>query len=82
LSTDRGIEDKGFHITNEGSPMIRIYLNFDINRKDTHPVTLIKFGTSKIDTINTEFEYIGRSVFLRKIWFNGVEKKQEFTIIK
>ncbi|MDT4861352.1 hypothetical protein FQZ97_959540 [compost metagenome] len=74
--------NKGFKIINEGVSRIRIFLNYDIKGKERTALTLIKLGTAKIDTIKGEFEYTNRSVFLRKIWFNGALKSHEFTIVK
>ena len=66
------------HIT----PTHKLITNYDINRKETTALTLVKFGTSKMDTIKGEFAFNGRSVSLRKIWFNGELKSREFNVIK
>jgi len=60
---------KGFIISKgiNGNNDFRVYLNF--NRKERYSVTLVKFGTSKTDTIKAKFKFTRESVFKEKITF-------------
>lgn len=82
LPTEGKFNYEPFEITNEGTSRIRIYLNYDVNRKERTALTLVKFGTSKTDTIKGEFDFKGRNVVLNKVWFNGQLKSQQFIIVK
>jgi hypothetical protein len=82
LPTDGDFDYKGFKIIDEGASRIRIYLDYDVNRKETTSLTLVKFGTSKMDTLKGEFAFEGRSVSLRKVWLNGVLQTREFSLVK
>ncbi|MES2651959.1 MAG: hypothetical protein V4663_09465 [Bacteroidota bacterium] len=59
---------------------IRVFLNH--NKDEKRPVTLIKFGNTKTDTISAEFTRNGSSTQLKKVWLNGVLKERSFMIIK
>ncbi|RYG21724.1 MAG: hypothetical protein EOO07_01865 [Chitinophagaceae bacterium] len=61
---------------------IRIDLNHD--RKEKYPLTLVKFGNTKVDTIKAKFNYIRQSTpIIQAVWLNGVEKDiKGFIIVK
>ena len=75
--------NKGFFfIPDNNLHRIRIDLNFD--RKEKYPLTLVKFGNSKIDTIKAKFSFKLQSMpRIQAIWLNGIEKDiNGFIIIK
>ncbi|MES2417571.1 MAG: hypothetical protein V4541_05255 [Bacteroidota bacterium] len=74
--------DKGFSIINveTGNEKIRVFANYMIRQPKSE--ILIKFGNTQVDTINCEFSINEGSAFLEKVWYNGVLKSREFTIIK
>ncbi|RYG22135.1 MAG: hypothetical protein EOO07_00745 [Chitinophagaceae bacterium] len=73
--------DKGFLVL-EGTTgkIIRIFPYFNKNEKISR--TLIKFGDTKIDTIDCEFTFSGSSVLLQKVWYNGTLKSRQFAVVK
>lgn len=74
--------NKGFFFnTDNNLQWIRIDLNHDT--KVPYPLTLVKFGNAKIDTIKAKFKYTESSTILETVWFNGVKQNSNvFTIIK
>jgi hypothetical protein len=75
-------EKNGFQLINDTkTDIIRIDLNFD--RKVPYPLTLVKFGNTKIDTIRAKFNYSASSTELVSVWYNGVaQSSKTFTIVK
>lgn len=63
-----------------GKNIIRFYLQYVKNEPTT--LTLVKFGNTRMDTIKGEFRFVDASVFCDKVWFNGVSKDIDFSIIK
>lgn len=74
--------DKGFLLIKEvvGKERLRLFVYH--NKEEKRPRTLIKFGNTKMDTIDCEFRYSGSSVFLEKVWLNGESKTPQFIITK
>lgn len=77
--------NKGFFFSTDynttAAPWMRIDLNFD--RKEKYPLTLIKFGNTKTDTIKAKFKITKHLIELQTIWFNGVQQSSNiFTITK
>ena len=73
--------DKGFlMIDGAKGKEIRVFPYF--NKTEKFSRTLIKFGNTKIYTIDCEFNFSGPSVLLQKVWFNGVLKSPSFVIVK
>lgn len=73
--------DKGFMLYGDGSS-VRIRIFTDFNRNQPTALTLVKFGDLPVDTIKCEYRFHGSSVLLKKVWYNGVLKSGDFTIVK
>ena len=75
--------NKGFQLFKDlnNNEVIRIDLNHD--RKQKYPLTLVKFGTSTVDTLKAKFKHTSHSSELQTVWLNGVQKDiKGFIIIK
>lgn len=74
--------DKGFLILKEsnGKETIRIFAYHNMKEKISR--TLIKFGNTKMDTIDCEFKFSGASVLIQKVWYNGELKSKQFAVVK
>ncbi len=75
--------DKGFLLFKDGSGIDKIRVFTDFNENQPTTLSLIKFGNLQTDTIKCEYRFEDGSVFLEKIWYNGVAQPSPyFSIIK
>ncbi|MGF1923214.1 MAG: hypothetical protein ACQUHE_03470 [Bacteroidia bacterium] len=74
--------DKGFLLIKDVAGKERLRLFLYHNKEEKRSRTLIKFGNTKMDTVDCEFRYSGSSVFLEKVWLNGESKTPQFIIMK
>ncbi len=74
--------DKGFLLIKDGAGInkMRIFTAFTTNQPTA--LTLVKFGNLQTDTIKCEYRFAKGSLFLEKVWYNGVLKPREFTVVK